>query len=415
MRTPTFRHLLPSVCACTLAFLLAGCGPSTPNTGDSVTIGLLLPFTGADSATTSNFERAALFAAARVNEGGGIGGKRLRIVSEDTHSEVAASRRSAQRLIDAGAKVVVGAESAVIGPEIYPLLLNNQVALLSPLVGAAEEPNFDCTVPWFRLAPSAKSMGEALAKTMLANGITDVAILSASDAYNEALSRATRERFISLGGHVSLDLKIAPGAQSYASEAKAASAAHVSAVVLATSARAGALVVNDFHAVLPGSVNWFLSPLLKTELLIANVAPGALDGARGVAPKIYETTSGFPAAFAASWQGDQPLEGAYFFYDAIALLAFAMENAAAADSTGGASAAGGLSRLVSSIRSSAAPTGEGRGWDEVESGLERIRNGDLIYYTGLTGPMLLTDCGSRKFGRSTPFEVENGQIVDVSE
>ena len=49
------------------------------------------------------------------------------------------------------------------------------------------------------------------------------------------------------------------------------------------------------------------------------MAPDALEGARGVAPKIYDTGADFPDAFASRWQGDQPLEGAYFYYDAVAL------------------------------------------------------------------------------------------------
>ena len=107
MRTLKFRELLAVLGAGAFALAVSGCGPSSSAASDEVTIGLLLPFTGADSTTSSNFERAALYATWRVNQGGGIGGKRLRIVSEDTHSDLAAGRRSAQRLIDDGAKVVM--------------------------------------------------------------------------------------------------------------------------------------------------------------------------------------------------------------------------------------------------------------------------------------------------------------------
>ena len=49
--------------------------------------------------------------------------------------------------------------------------------------------------------------------------------------------------------------------------------------------------------------------------------------ALGVAPKIYEAGQDFPQAFSDRWQGDQPLEGAYFYYDAMALLAVAQGKA----------------------------------------------------------------------------------------
>ena len=405
--------------SCLLLSCLA-CSSSTPDDQNSLTVGLLLPFTGADSATSSNFERAALYAAKRVNQGGGIGGKQLRIVSQDTHSELAAGKRSARWLIDAGAKVVIGPESAAIAPELYPILTQNNVALLSPLVGAGEEPEeptFDCKTPWFRLAPSAKSMGENLAKQIVSEQVTEVAIIYANDAYNEALSSALRALFVSRGGSVPLELRVEAGAQSFAGTVQKVLAEGVDSVVLATSARAGALLVNEFDALSARHLRWFLSPLLKTELLVANVAPDALDGAVGVAPEIFAKGEEFPDAFAKEWQGDQPLEGAYFYYDAVALLAFALEKA-------GADGATELPELTTVLEDVAAPPGEGLGWNEVELGLSRIRSGDDIFYSGLTGPMLLegetcamtgdcfTTCGGRQRGRGSPFIVENGRIVD---
>jgi neutral amino acid transport system substrate-binding protein len=391
------------------SLLLAGCSSSDDRPLDdpnSVTLGLLLPFTGADSATSSNFERAALYAVKRVNNGGGISGKKLRIVSQDTHSNLEAGERSAQWLIDAGAKVVIGPESAAIAPQLYPMLTQNGVSLLSPLVGAGPEPTFDCDMPWFRLAPSAKAMGENLAKLIVAQKVSEVAIIYADDAYNEAFSDALRSIFVSRGGSVPLELKVAPNAQSYAGSVEAVTDAGIQSVVLAISARAGALLVNEFDALSSQHLRYFLSPQLKTELLVANVAPDALEGAIGVAPQIFDTGSEFPDAFAQEWDGDRPLEGAYFYYDAVALLSFALQKAATEPSSVT------LVEFSNVVRDVARSPGEYQKWNEVEIGLKRIREGDDIYYTGLTGPMLLGECGDRLQGTTSDFAVEDGRIVD---
>ena len=413
-----FRIVLAWLAMALAAPALTACGSSASADGDEVTIGLLLPFTGADAATSSNFERAALYAASRVNQGGGIGGKRLRILSQDTHSELIAGQRSAQHLIDSGAKLVVGPESAAIAPELYELFARNQVALVSPLIGAGEEPKNDCNIPWFRLAPSARSMGEALAKRILLESTGEVVIVYADDAYNEALSQAVAELLVSNGGTVALQLKVDPNAQSYAKSVNAVLATRVTSVVLATSARAGALLVNEFDALSTRHLSWFLSPLLKTELFVANVAPDALDGALGVAPQIFDSTSAFPDAFARQWEGDQPLEGAYFYYDAIALSAFALARSAASGDDG-------LPALASTIQDVAASPGERQGWNQVELGLSRIRDGVDTFYSGLTGPILLvtddqvrgqaTTCGGRKAGLPSKFIVENGRIVNQAD
>ena len=411
MRTIGLRKSLArslALGACLLG--LVGCSSSSSDDlsddPNSVTLGLLLPFTGADSATSGNFERAALYAAKRVNDGGGISGKKLRIVSQDTHSDLVAGKRSAQWLLDAGAKVVIGPESAALAPEIYPTLTQNGVSLLSPVVGAGADPTFDCSVPWFRLAPSAKAMGENLAKLVVSQKVTEVAIIYADDAYNAALSGALRNIFVSRGGSVPVELKVAPNAQSYAGTVNAVIDAGIQSIVLATSARAGALLVNEFDARSVLNLRWFLSPQLKTELLVANVPPDALEGAMGVAPQIFDTSSDFPKAFAREWEGDQPLEGAYFYYDAVALLSFALQKAATE------SGPVTLAQFADIVRDVARSPGEYQKWDEVEVGLSRIREGDDIYYSGLTGPMLLGQCGDRLQGMKSEFVVENGRIVE---
>jgi branched-chain amino acid transport system substrate-binding protein len=396
------------LCACGAVLALSGCGGGTPSDGNAISIGLLLPFTGTASATSGNFERAVLYAAGRINDGGGVQGRRVRVVSQDTHSDLARSRGSADALVAAGAVVVIGPESAEVAQEIAPTLAAANVALLSPLVGAADDNAVDCTHPWYRLAPAARSLGEGLAKLVSSQSITSAAVLYEADAYDQALAQAAAARFTTLGGTVALSLELDPGAQSYASAVAAAIAAQADAIALAASPRTGALVVNEFEASASTAPRWFLSPLLKTELLLENVAPEALEGALGVAPKIYDTTPAFPDAFDRRWQGDHPLEGAYFYYDAMALLAFALQ--------GTPPTSGGridLGSFETGIQNAAAPPGVAAGWDEIETGLGRMRNGDDMYYSGLTGPMLLSSCGQRQLGATTTWQVHGGQIIET--
>jgi ABC-type branched-subunit amino acid transport system substrate-binding protein len=384
------------------------CGDESAPNGEVVTVGLLLPFTGPTSATTRNFERAALYAADRVNAGGGIHGRRLRIVSRDTHDDLERSRRSADELIAAGAVVVIGPESAEIAQAIAPALADHQVAFLSPLVGAADEVSLDCTRPWFRLAPSARSLGEALAKLAWAETVRSAAVLHSADAYDVALSDAVGARFAALGGQITLKLELDPNAQTYADVARQAIDAGVESIFLAAAPRTAALAINELEALSPRPLRWFLSPLLKTELLVANVAPDALEGALGVAPRIYDTSAAFPDAFGARWQGDRPLEGAYFYYDALGLLALALEKTIPT-----ADGSIDVAQLQAAIQDAAAPPGEGVAWNEIERGLERTRSGNDIYYSGLTGPMLLDACGSRLLGATSTWQVQAGTIAEV--
>jgi ABC-type branched-subunit amino acid transport system substrate-binding protein len=388
---------------CALLLALAGCAPEETKPEGGVVVGLLLPFTGSASATASNLERATLFAADRINAGGGVDGTKLRIVSRDTHSEVARGVEAAKELAAEGAVAVIGPESAEIAEQIRPVLAENSVLFLSPLVGAAEDPGRQCDAPWFRLAPSAKSLGEALAK-QAQKQVSRVVVLYSASPYDRALGQAAAMRFRSLGSEVALELELNPEAQSYANVISKAIDVGATDVILAASPRAAAILVNEFDALSSKKPRWFLSPLLKTELLVQNVAPQALEGALGVAPGIYEADQNFQMLFSQRWEGDAPLEGAYFYYDAMALLAITLAKAASDPAVA----------LSDAMRDAAGPPGEAIKWDELEVGIERQLKGDDLYYSGLTGPLTLEPCGARSTGITTSWTVQNGAIVDLS-
>jgi ABC-type branched-subunit amino acid transport system substrate-binding protein len=391
--------------ACLVLLATSGCASNDNISEGGTTVGLLLPFTGSESATASNLERATLYAADRINEGGGINGARVRVVSRDTHSDVARGLDAALQLAHAGAVAVIGPESAEIAQEMRPVLAEKGVLFLSPLVGAAAEPARSCDTPWFRLAPSAKSLGEALAKQARAQMVDRVAVLYSTSPYDRALGGAAATRFTSLNGEVTLQLELDADAPSYAKAVAKALDANVTDVILAASPRAAAIVVNEFDALSSKKPRWFLSPLLKTDLLVQNVAPQALEGASGVAPKIYERGVDFPQAFSQRWLGDEPLEGAYFYYDAMALLAVAL-----AKST---HAGGDAPDLSKAMLDAANPPGEAVRWNELEIGLERLGQGEDLYYSGLTGPLTLEGCGARSTGITSNWTVRQGVIVDL--
>ena len=385
---------------------LAACAPTPKVDPDAIKVGLLLPYTGASSATSNNFEHAVLFARDQINIGDGVGGRHVDVVEADTHSDPARARESVDALIAAGVVVVIGPESAEIAAEIKPHLDANEIVFLSPLVGAADDDAVDCTTPWFRLAPSARALGEALAKQAWADRVASAALFHSEGAYDQALGTAFSNRFVSLGGTITVDQVLQTDAQSYADVLPTATLTLADAQVLSTTPRAAALLVNELRFLDQSETHWYLSPLLKTQLLLENVTPQALEGASGVTPKICDTCPNFPPAFATRWSGDRPLDGAYFYYDAMALLAFGLQRAALVDGTLSAPA------LRAGIAASTGSRGESGAWNQIADSLARLRGGVDMNYSGLTGPILLDGCGDRRTGESSRWWVHAGQIED---
>lgn len=408
---PVRRVILAGFFAGTFATLPA-CAPeddSLPAEGN-YTIGLLLPFTGSSAGTATNFERAVLLAAERVNQAGGIHGRSLRIVARDTHSEAARSLRSVDELIEEGALAVIGPESPEIAGEIIEKLNDAEVAFVSPVVSEGEEVDVDCDFPWFRMAPSAKSLGENLAKDMAGEGYTKVAVIYGEGDYNTAFRGAFVDKFAGpiLGGEILIETALDEGASTYAEQIRRVLSAEPEAIVLSASAKTGALVINETGFLGAEGTTWGLSPLLKTPLFLQNVEPEFVEGALGVAPKIFETSAEYPEAFAERWRGDSPLEGAYFYFDAIGLLTISLGLLDEEDQE-----SPNYEAVIEAIARAASTRGEAIGWNELETGLERISEGLAVSYSGLTGPMVMQSCGNRRSGITRSWTVSSGEIVDI--
>jgi branched-chain amino acid transport system substrate-binding protein len=400
---------LLAVCALSCAFLLAAC--SSQNTGPTLNVGLLLPFTGEVGAMGINLEEASMMVADRVNASGGLTGKRFRLVVGDTHSDPARALVSLGRILDEGVVAVIGPESADVAMAILPVLKERRLPFVSPYgTDSVESTDADADYPWFRLAATPTSFGQALAKRMIADGVGTVSVLYTSDLYSAALSAAAAAGLQQLGGSAVAQIALPVGHEDYSNLLMRASAANLQVVLLAADPISGARIVNDVSVLYPSSTRrWYFSPTLKTSSFVANAFPEKIEGAVGVAPSIFASSDQFEAEFTATWNGDVPIDGAFYYYDALALVALSIERAWSAagkqDPT--------FEELRDAVRAVAHTSGFVTEWNQIPTGLDLIRDGQSTYYTGLSGPILLDNRGERQMGTAAFWQVVNGKIVNL--
>jgi len=386
-----------------LALLAWACNEPAP-ADDGVVIGLLLPFTGSDAATGSSLERAAIMAVEQLNEAGGLGDRRVRLVARDTHSDTQRGLAAAEELLALNPVAILGPESAELGTALLPRLRERQIVYISPMVAAGEAQLADDQFPWFRLAPSASVLGEALAKRLIADDQRSATLLTSTDSYSDTFQRALRRRYEELGGTVKETISL-DDAESPA-RLRALSPDVLEVLVLAAPPTLSARIVNDLHvAAAHDSRRWYLSPALKTDAFLQNTLVEELEGAVGVAPQVSETASGFTARYAERWNGDVPLEGSYFYFDAVALLSIAWTTAA--HQTG---AAPEYPALRDALMAASTPTGITMTWNRLGEAFQRVRDGYPVYYSGLTGPILLATDGERRSGLFRHWALRNGVI-----
>lgn len=388
---------------------LAGCGPKEES--ERVRIGALLPLTGEFADSGAFIQQALIMAGEKVNEAGGIAGRRLLIEVHDTKSSTAAGLEAAQELMnDPGVLAILGPEDDDLALAMAPLIRENRIVaisggLVSPATTSDSTGGF-----MFRTNPSAADYGRALASRMVIEGVRRAAILHASNEYGRALADVVSREFVRLGGFV-----VAPGdvpgpigfeagLPSYQDLLRAVIGTAPNALVLIGGPPSSAAVVREW-ALLGGTGRWYFAPSLEAEAFVESVPGGAVEGMVGVAPGIGQAGD-FKRAFSDRWTGDTPRPLTYFYYDALALLSVAIESAAV--KVGGVPSRDELPAHLTAV---SRPPGRAVRWDALDVALDAVRSGGDVDYEGASGFVGLTPTGSIEHPTTVFWRVSGDRTV----
>jgi neutral amino acid transport system substrate-binding protein len=389
-----------------LAALGLACSSDTGQ-GPHVTLGVLLPYTGEASALSANLEKGSLLAVDEMNRAGGANGLPVEIVFGNTFSDAERAVEQARMLAEQGAVAVIGPGGDEGAEAVYEALAEYGVPLLSPQASALGPGTGTTAAPWFRMAPSTRVLGENLAKVVADSGTRRVASVSAGDVYHAELGVAFRERFAGFGS-VDMAADVDEEAIDYEALTKQLSEqldAGVEGVMLALQPRPAARLATELDARRGGTPapKWFLTPRLKTELLLENASPGAFSDAVGIAPEV-ETRGDFEQRFAARW-GDKPFDPTFYQYDATVVALLAIDRALARGDTLPES-------IPQAIEDVASFGGVLVNWDDFAAARDLNQARSKLQFSGLTGPVILAKDGSRIIGTTSVWGVQNEAIIE---
>jgi ABC-type branched-subunit amino acid transport system substrate-binding protein len=348
---------------------------------------------------------------AEINRAGGVGGVPVRAIFGNTFSDPERALAQTRALLERGAVAIIGPGEDEVEPRLFDVLTEAGVPLFSPLPSAVTPGVGTSELPWFRMAPTPRALGQNLAQRVGDSGTERVGAVVASDAYHSQLAEAFGER---VALYASVDLNVSVDESSFDVHGVSAQIDELmdqgmQGVMLAMHPRPAARLATELSALrgakpLP---QWYLTPRLKTELLLQNASPGALEGALGIAPEVFaETRAEFEAQFERS-SGDVPFDSTFYMYDATTVTLIAMDRAAAAGNT----LPDGITSAIVDVASFG---GLLIGWGDFEQARAANAAGSEMYYVGLTGPVILAPDGSRSRGTSALWAVEAGAIVDVA-
>jgi len=187
--------------------ILAGCTDQTVI--EPLKIGVIATLTGLGSFQGQQAVNGLELAKEEINAAGGINGKPLELIIEDSKTESAAAVTALNKLIEVdNVKFVIGDSWTSTTPPLVPVSNEKGVILISPIASLDSLASDDF---FFRTMPSAKSMMDALADYAYKQGLRRVGILHQQTAFGVEHASDFKSAFEKLGGQVvdveSVDVK----------------------------------------------------------------------------------------------------------------------------------------------------------------------------------------------------------------
>jgi branched-chain amino acid transport system substrate-binding protein len=395
--------------------LLFGCGgdsSSTAPTNDAepIRIGQLTTLTGALAQLGTSWRATAEMAVAEINAAGGVLGRPLELVIADTETDPAAAVVGARSLLARG---VVG----IVGPQISSATLRvarevtvaGKVPIISPSSTAAEISTLEDDDMVWRTAASDIFKGKIVAKYAYDTGSRRAAIIFIDNSFGRGLSDEFISTFEGLGGEVINRINYpeldgdAIGEYDYRPHTEAVMSGEPDLVYVISLTEDGVKIMISADAAVSDTYRpRFMSELAPSTDLLALVS--IYEGLSGLEQRSPTTAN--RALFVSNFVSRYDLEPEQFadgIYDAIYLLALAMEQAGSTE----AEAITGALRSVSS-------SGAAINVADFARAKALIASGTDIDYEGASGSIDFDANGDVASGTFRVWTVENAAFVDVT-
>ncbi len=190
-----------------LAGLIAACGSdATPDSGagasgEPFVIGALESMTGVGETYGVPLSQSKLLAVEEINAAGGVNGRMLEIVIEDSKCTANDAITAYNKLTDVdGIKIILGATCSGATLGVAPLAEKEGVILFSASSTSPDITNAGDYI--FRTAISSLKVGSDIGNTLWAEGARRIATITESTDYVEGVRRTAVTRFEELGGVV---------------------------------------------------------------------------------------------------------------------------------------------------------------------------------------------------------------------
>lgn len=347
---------------------------------DDTKVGILMDITGPIASFIPPLQNAANLAVKHVNEGGGLlDGQAIPVFGDTTGSSQGAVDAAGKLINIENVPIIMGAlMSGTTIASAEAAAIPAGVVQISPTATSPAMTDIKDNDLLFRIVPSDNFQGKVLAKMVLDEGITKVAVTFVNNDYGVGIGKTFVDAYKAAGGEVVAEVKHEEKKNSYRSELATLSKAGGEAlVVVAYAGDSGGKIVKQ--AIEGGLFTRFIgTDGLRDEALIADIGAEALATSFFSAPTSpadnpYQTKLHDLYTAEYNEPADKPFVDQT--YDATFLAMLAIEKAGSAD----------RSKMAEALRAVASAPGEKVGPGEWEKAKALIKEGKDIDYDGAGG------------------------------
>lgn len=369
-------------CGVALALVLTGCTTpveTTPTVAPEdrvpldLSVGTLLPQTGALSKFAAATEAAAELAAGDINNA--AAGITVTITNADAGDATTdISIGSTTTLLDAGVSVIVGAISDNVSRKVLDQIVSAGVVQISPGNVSTDFTRADDDNLYWRTAPSCTLEGDAMGQQIAADGVATLGIVYETSSCEPGLPEALSAAFERLGGKVVATQAYAAGGDLAAPIAAVVAEKPDAVVVVGTGGVAAvpALAAAQYS----GSDLYFVGLGIGDHS--ADIAAGTITGSIASLPGLdISSLDDFTDRLLDVNPALTDFSYAAEAYDAVVLAALA---ALAANSTEGADIAAQLQEVSGG-------SGSGEKATDFAAAADIILAGGVVDYDGVSGPI----------------------------
>ncbi|ADV00170.1 ABC transporter substrate-binding protein [Alicycliphilus denitrificans] len=309
------------------ASLLALGGATAAWAQDSINIGAVLSLTGANATVGEDVRRGIMLGVEHVNAKGGVLGKKINVIVEDSGGNPTTALNAARKLATVDkVPVVMGEYSSGITLPMAQYLVKEGVTHLNINSSSTKIRQLGATS--FSLVGLENFSNKFAAADTYALGFRRVAMIAPNNAYGQGVFEGYKAEFEKLGGKVVTEVLYTAGQSTYRRELQQMARSNPDAYVYTAYGQESAVINREAEELGLRKVPWYAilmtMSLSDTPPAIANGQLGMeLGSVQGAAGKAYAD------AFKAKYKEGFKTSYTGYGYDGVLISAAAIEKAKA--------------------------------------------------------------------------------------